>query len=159
MDEKTKNTLDLLCADKIYVEEAADILGMPVEEVFELADDYVYAPTSEEVIEACEIERETLDYIKIVALQNLEDKVRGRLTKPLKVSEPSYRGLMASSYDLLIPSYDVSAHKLDAPLGLKAHPVGEFVITTSRGEYAQEGIYEMPDSYCSGHTVTKRYGS
>jgi hypothetical protein len=157
MDEKTKNTLDLLCADKIYVEEAADILGMPIEEVFELADDYVYAPTSEEVIEACEIERETLCHIKIVALQNLEDKVRGRLTKQLKVSEPSYRGLMASSYDLLVPSYDdVSAHKFDAPLGLKARPMEEFVITPRRGEYVQ---YEMPDSYYSGHTVTKRYGS
>jgi hypothetical protein len=89
MDEKTKNTLDLVCADKIYVEEAADILGMPIEEVFELADDYVYAPTSEEVIEVCEIERETLDHIKIVALQNLEDKVRDRLTKPISVSKPS----------------------------------------------------------------------
>ena len=156
MDKKTKNTLDLLCADKLHFIYFNMIDNKTIEEVFELADDYVYAPTSEEVIEACEIERETLDHIKIVALQNLEDKVRGRLTKPLKVSEPSYMGLMASSYDLLIPSYDVSAHKLDAPLGLKAPYREEFVITPSRGEYAQ---YEMPDSYYGGHTVTKRYGS
>ena len=156
MDEKTKNTLDSLCADKIYVEEAADILGMPIEEVFELADDYVYAPTSEEVIEACEIERETLGHIKIVALQKVENKARGRLTKPISVSKPSYSGLMASSHDVLLPSYDVSDHELYSPLGLKAHHAREIVVTPSQGVYAQ---YEMPDSYYVGHTVTKRCGS
>ena len=156
MDEKTKNTLDLLCADKIYVEEAADILGVSIEEVFELAEDYIYVPTSEEVIEACEIERETVHHIKVVALQNLENKVRSKLTKPLSVSEPSCMELMTASQVLLIHGCDVSAHSLYSPLGLKAPPVEEITITPSQGEYTQ---YEMPDLYYAGHTVTKRCGS
>ena len=155
MDEKIKKTLDLLCADKINVEEAADVLSMSIEEVFELADDYVYVPTSEEVIEACGIERETLIHIKNIALQKLENKVRSKLTKPLSVSGPSDMELMASSHDVLIPCYDVSIHKSYLPLGLKTHDVGENVIISSRGKYAQ---YEMPDSYC-GHIVPKRCGS
>ncbi|RJS71036.1 hypothetical protein CW696_04995 [ANME-2 cluster archaeon] len=153
MDEKIKKTLDLLCADTIDVEEAADILDMSIEAVFELVDGYIYVPTSEEVIEACEIERETLGHIKIVALQNVENKARGKLTKPLSVSEPSYVELMTPLYDLLIPCYDVSDSKIYSPLGLKAHPVGEIVITPSRRERAQ---YEMPDSYY-GHTVPKKH--
>lgn len=156
MDEQIKKTLDLLCADKIGVGEAADILGMSVDEVFELADDYTYFPTSEEVIEACEIEKRTLGHIKIVALQNVENKARGRLTKPIRVSKPSYSGLMASSHDVLLPSYDVSDHELYSPLGLKAHHMREIVVTPSQGEYAQ---YEMQDFYYAGHTVTKRCGS
>jgi len=64
MDKKIKKFLDLLCADIIDIEEVSNILDMSIEAVFELVDGYIYVPTSEEVIEACKIERETFNHIK-----------------------------------------------------------------------------------------------
>ena len=67
-DKETKKILDRLCADKMDMQEAAKALDMSVEEVFELADNYDYIPTSEEVIKACKIEQETISHIKFIAL-------------------------------------------------------------------------------------------
>ena len=81
MDKKTKKILDHLYADKIGVEEAAEALDIPIEDVFELADKYKYMPTSEEVIEACKIEQETINHIKSISLQRVETKVRSEMVK------------------------------------------------------------------------------
>jgi hypothetical protein len=146
MDEKSKKTLDLLCADKIDVREASDILGMSVDEVFELADGYTYFTTSEEAIEACEIERRTLDHIKNVALQKLEIKARDVLAKPLTISALSNMALMASSHGVLMPDYNaISDRKIYSPLGQKTHRIGENVIPSSRGGGHVQ--YKIPESY------------
>jgi hypothetical protein len=158
MDKNIGKTLDLLCADKIDVGEAADMLNMSVEEVFELVDDYTYIPTSEEVVEVCEIERRTLNHIKAVALQNMENKVRSKLTRPLNISVPSFTELMKLSDDclkILIPGYVVSTHKVYSPLGPKIRHAREIGITSGQGGYAH---YMMPDSYCDSTPFRKGYG-
>lgn len=91
MDKETKKILDRLCADKMDVQEAANALDMSVEEVFELADNYDYIPTSEEVIKACKIEQETINHIKFIALQKVETKVRSKIFEPQLLSTPSIR--------------------------------------------------------------------
>jgi hypothetical protein len=82
MDKKTEKILDQLCADEIDVKEAAKALNMSIEDVFKLADEYDYIPTSEELIEACKIERETINHIKFAALQKIETKARSQKVKP-----------------------------------------------------------------------------
>lgn len=85
MDKKTKEVLDLLYADKIDINGAAKALNMPVEDVTELADEYVYVPTSEEVIKACEIEQETIDYIKLAARQKIRTKATSQVEQQVTV--------------------------------------------------------------------------
>jgi transposase len=75
MDKITKEILNRLCAGTIDVHEAAEALGTSVERIFELLDQHTYVPTSDEVIEACKIELETIGYIKQVALRKQEPRV------------------------------------------------------------------------------------
>jgi len=72
MDERTKEILDRLYVGTIDVYEAAEALKVSVERIFELVDQYTYVPTSDEVIEACKIELETIEYIKHAVLRKLE---------------------------------------------------------------------------------------
>lgn len=81
MDSETKKIFDLLYADKINVEEAAKALNRSIEEVYELANEYKYIPTSEEIRKVCEIEREAFNHIKSYALQKIETIVRAIILK------------------------------------------------------------------------------
>lgn len=121
MDKKTKKILDHLYADKIGVEEAAKALNIPIENVFELADNYKYMPTSEEVIEACKIERETINHIKSIALQRVETKVRSEMVKPQLLSTPYYMNFRSSgvSMRLSIPLRNIFIRRAYFPVGLK----------------------------------------
>lgn len=62
--KKTEETLDKLHQDKITVKEAAKALNISKDEVLELADEYQYIPTLEEVREANKIQKEGYEHIK-----------------------------------------------------------------------------------------------
>jgi hypothetical protein len=82
MDEKTKEILDQLYAGTIDVHGAAEALNISVERIFGLVDQYTYVPTSDEVIEICKIELETIEYIKHAALRKLETRGSEQHLKP-----------------------------------------------------------------------------
>ena len=121
MNKKTKKILDQLYADKIGVEEAAEALNIPIEDVFGLADNYDYMPTSEEVIEACKIERETINHIKSIALQRVATKVRSEMVKPQLLSTLYYMNFRSSgvSMRLSIPMRNIFIRRAYFPVGLK----------------------------------------
>lgn len=53
-----------LYTDKITIKDACEILGKTREEIWVLLDSFEYLPTSEDVLEACEIEKESMRLIR-----------------------------------------------------------------------------------------------
>ena len=149
MDKKTEEILDQLYADKIYVEDAAKALNMSIEDVFKLADEYDYIPTSEEVIEACEIEREAINHIKFVALQKIETKVRSEKTKLQLLNIPYYMRFMRLdlSKGLSIPMRNIRIRRAYSPLGVKVAFIEEIDITSSQREHKQYNISKLSSYY------------
>lgn len=56
-----------LYTDKITIKEACALLNKPREKVWELLDSFEYFPTSEDVLKACEIEKQSMRNIERVA--------------------------------------------------------------------------------------------
>ena len=60
-----------LYTDKITIKEACEILGKTREEMWNLLDSFEYLPTSEDVLEACEIEKKSMKFIEhAVSIEN-----------------------------------------------------------------------------------------
>lgn len=70
MERKTKEVLDSVYRDKISAEEAAKILNITIDSLFELADKYKYISTLEDVRKANEIAREGYIHIKLKGKNN-----------------------------------------------------------------------------------------
>lgn len=64
MNEKEREVLNSLCNGDMTFGEASDILGVPKEKIEEMLEDYSWVPSSGRLAELCEIEMETLTYIK-----------------------------------------------------------------------------------------------
>jgi len=60
-----------LYTDKIMIKEACEILGKTREEIWSLLDSFKYLPTSEDVLIACEIEKNSMRIIEhAVSIEN-----------------------------------------------------------------------------------------
>ncbi len=64
MDAARKEVIDGLFQGKISIEKAAEILNVSEDAVHKMIDEYEYAPTPTEIIEANKIIQENIDYIE-----------------------------------------------------------------------------------------------
>ena len=67
MDEKEREVLNSLCNGDITFSEAALLLEVSKAEIEDMLDHYKWIPSSDKIIEFCDIERETLSYIKEIS--------------------------------------------------------------------------------------------
>lgn len=67
MNNKEKDVLHLLCNGDITFSEASGMLGVSKEEVEEMLDHFNWIPSSDRIVELCEVEKETLSYIKDIS--------------------------------------------------------------------------------------------
>lgn len=67
MDDKKREVLNSLCNGDITFSEAALLLEVSKAEIEEMLDNYKWIPSSDKIIEFCDIERETLSYIKEIS--------------------------------------------------------------------------------------------
>ena len=64
MDDKEREVLNSLCNGDITFSEAAIELEVSKEDIEDMLDDYRWMPSSDKIIEFCDLERETLSFIR-----------------------------------------------------------------------------------------------
>ena len=67
MNNKERDVLHLLCNGDITFSEASGMLSVSKEEVEEMLDNFNWIPSSDRIVELCEVEKETLSYIKHIS--------------------------------------------------------------------------------------------
>lgn len=64
MDDKERKVLNSLCNGDISFSEAALELEVSKEDIEDMMDNYMWMPSSDKIIEFCDLERETLSFIR-----------------------------------------------------------------------------------------------
>lgn len=64
MDDKERKVLNSLCNGDMSFSEAALELEVSKEDIEDMMDNYTWMPSSDKIIEFCDLERETLSFIR-----------------------------------------------------------------------------------------------
>lgn len=67
MDDKEREVLNSLCNGDITFSEAALELEVSKEDIEDMMDNYMWMPSSDKIVEFCDIERETLSFIREIS--------------------------------------------------------------------------------------------
>ena len=67
MDNKEREVLNSLCNGDITFSDAALELDVSKEDIEDMLDNYVWMPSSDKIVEFCDIERETLSFIREIS--------------------------------------------------------------------------------------------
>ena len=67
MDDKKREVLNSLCNGDITFSDAALELKVSKEDIEDMLDNYVWMPSSDKIVEFCDIERETLSFIREIS--------------------------------------------------------------------------------------------